>query len=702
MEFVVTSLNIDCLSMNRKSAYQWNNRKYYLRDYLLHSSSDIICFQEACDINIDYINITQSEMLCYKGDGIKNSEGVVTYNPIYWKMNSLIKLKAGSFKLKDATDSNWDSSELRSVTWIILKNAYDDSRIIILNTHLDNKGVIARFESAKLISEFAQKLSAQECCPVIITGDFNSRPWYPLHEDQNAYGDLIWAGYLPTDTCHRVFEKSGFCDCYYLGGNKDSLDSNTYHDYYGINFPNVGLRIDWQLLWNQIYTNVQLLSYYVQKDYIVSDHYPVACRYLIKSTIYDCLYSGYNKVFTYCSQGYALKTIGDYLNRKYEEEYIKNAVQEGNYLRYTLSEDQKSFDFPSNNAVYQMGIIKEINCSGRQFIAKRNNPQKGRLSIEINNYKKLKCLFPEKYLIGKIDGKEVYLNIVEPINLNQFDEDGYSLMHKLEGVPLDTLIYSYDTIDIRLLECFVKIINILFQQGFVCADISPRNVIIYQTPYEIQYQLIDFEKSYFLPIDELEEKKAKLMRGQFCGEELAVLLDMETIKQLFGDDYNPDYWDVSDSNILYEPFRPEIHDILVGRNRTPYSIGTYNRVEKEVHNVIKPNRNAKYEVLRYPGRVKFKVEHYFNCLAIGDGGDYERKVTELLIRAYNQSYYSYCCMVKYLADYIGLVEERILVEYSINGDIAGAKQQAIRLRDLIDRIYWSNEEVNEIIKGMKC
>ena len=288
MEFVVTSINIDCLSVNREYSYLWENRKYRLGDYLNHSLTDVICFQEACDINIDYINSIQNNLLYFKGYGIKNSEGIMTYNPIYWKDELFDKLKDGSFYLKDTEDltiePGWDSSELRSVSWVLLKNKYDNSRFIILNTHFDNKGVIARFESAKLITNFVKELSSQECCPAIITGDFNSRPWYPPHEDQRSYGDLIWAGYLPTDTCHRVFEESGFIDSYYLSGKEDSLDSNTYHDYHGGSFPKVGLRIDWQLIWKQGYPNIELCSYNVESDFMISDHFPVSCKYLINST----------------------------------------------------------------------------------------------------------------------------------------------------------------------------------------------------------------------------------------------------------------------------------------------------------------------------------------------------------------------------------------------------------------------------------
>lgn len=152
-----------------------------------------------------------------------------------------------------------------------------------------------------------------------------------------------------------------------------------------------------------------MCSYNVESDFMISDHFPVSCKYLINSTIFDCLYSGYNKVFTFCSQGYALKNIGCYLDNKYDDkEFIKNAVQEENYLKYTLGEQREGFDFPSNNAVYQGGVIEEFDCSGEHFIVKKNNPQKKRLSREIDNYKKLKCLFPDKYLLGTIDEKSVF------------------------------------------------------------------------------------------------------------------------------------------------------------------------------------------------------------------------------------------------------------------------------------------------------
>lgn len=77
-------------------------------------------------------------------------------------------------------------------------------------------------------------------------------------------------------------------------------------------------------------------------------------------------------------------------------------------------------------------------------------------------------------------------------------------------------------------------------------------------------------------------------------------------------------------------------------------------------------------------------------------------MSQLLIRAYDQSYINYNRLVKYLADQIGLVEEQVLLDYSILGEITEAKQQAIELRDLIDRIYSSIDEMNAIIGEIRC
>ena len=52
-------------------------------------------------------------------------------------------------------------------------------------------------------------------------------------------------------------------------------------------------------------------------------------------------------------------------------------------------------------------------------------------------------MFPDKYLLGTIDEKKVFFDIVAPININRFNIDGYSLMHKLDGETLDSLIYDY-------------------------------------------------------------------------------------------------------------------------------------------------------------------------------------------------------------------------------------------------------------------
>lgn len=698
MEISVISFNVDCLSLNRQSEFSWENRKNNNKYFIDTVNNDIVCLQEACGENIEFFLVNQTKMDFYKGVGIINSEGIKIYNPIFWN-DSFKMIKKGRFYLEEITEKSetiWDSCELRCVSWVLLMDIRDKSRFIIVNTHLDSKGSVARKEASKMIAEFIKQLSDQEYCPVILCGDFNSRPWFPADENQLEYGELIWPGYLPTDDCYNLFRKEGFTDSYLFFYDVDNLDSNTYHDYNGDIFPKVGLRIDWQLVWDENTKNIEVRSYNLYKEVIVSDHYPVLCKYNINSTVADCLYNGYNKVFLYCSQGYALKWISKFLEKKYEEdiELIKKRILKENFLKFTMGKKSVGYDYPTNNAIYQGGVIKEVEIAGNVFIKKcENTMKKNKRYIEMKNYLELKRIFPDKFFIGKLNEKDVYFKIIMPLNSDTMMEDGYLLMHKLDGRTLEEQIYSYCTTDYDLLEMYIRMIKVLLEYGFVCADMSPRNVIILETNKEIIFQLIDFEKSYFLSESQISINKQEILRGQICGEELAVLIDMNTIKSLFDYEYNPDEWDTSDTELLLTPYRPEVHDILTGRGYDNYTIGVYNAVEKEMLEVVEPNRNAKYEALRFPGRIKFKVSHYISCLSVGDGAEYERKVTELLIRSKASGKIYFNKLIIYLSKLIGELEEQILVDYSLHREFVESLKKAAYVMGVIDNFYLSDEEL---------
>lgn len=624
------------------------------------------------------------------------------FNPIFW--NSEFELiRKNSFYLSKnflLPKDIWDSNEPRSVSWVLLKNKRDLSRIIVINTHLDNSGIISRKESSIIISELGKELSKEFCCSVVLIGDFNSRPWFPADEKQELYGKYILPGFLPTDNIIDYYLKNDFKDSFHESGNTITLDSNTYHDYKGRLFPKVGLRIDWQLFLS--YKNcLNINKYYLYKDVIISDHFPVICSYELQATIEDFLYSGKNKVFKMCSKGLALRRIADFLKNKFrDEKYLKKFILENNFLKLTRP-DLDYYDVPSFNAVIQKELVQSTEIENKDYIIKKQNPLKNdSLKNEISVYCQLKSIFPKDYYLGNLKDKKVFFRINAPI---YFDSKSYSfsIMTKLEGPSFDEIIYDCSDNALDLLEFYSKIIFIFLDNKFICADMSPRNVILEENETTLIFNIFDFEKSYFSKEAFNLEETVDFLRGQICGEELGVLFDLEDIKKVFKDLYNVDKWNLTSNQILLKPYRPEIDYILKGRNVYPYSLRLYNLTELEVLKALKPNKNLPFEYLRFPGRMKFKIEHYLSCFNRKDGIDYERKFTELLIKFYKSEFNS--SFLKYFHSLISWLEEEILINYSINSNNSSLiNKLIIKLCSDIDQLYFSEDFEKEFNKLKKC
>jgi endonuclease/exonuclease/phosphatase family metal-dependent hydrolase len=60
------------------------------------------------------------------------------------------------------------------VTWTKLQDKKTGKRFLVFNTHFDHIGQIARKESASLLKKKVDSMAGS--LPVIITGDFNSKP----------------------------------------------------------------------------------------------------------------------------------------------------------------------------------------------------------------------------------------------------------------------------------------------------------------------------------------------------------------------------------------------------------------------------------------------------------------------------------------------------------------------------------------------
>ena len=121
-----------------------------------------------------------------RDDGNQAGEYVpIFYRPRIWELRE----HGTEWLSEKPKEKGWDAGSKRIVTIAILAHRATGKELLIMNTHLDNEGVVARRESAKLLVTLAEKWSRQDTrkgvkgrdCPFVLTGDLNS------NKDGEAY-----------------------------------------------------------------------------------------------------------------------------------------------------------------------------------------------------------------------------------------------------------------------------------------------------------------------------------------------------------------------------------------------------------------------------------------------------------------------------------------------------------------------------------
>lgn len=123
----------------------------------------------------------------------------------FYRRDRFELLDSGHFWLSETPElpgsKSWDTAITRMATWLKLKDrkAPHAATILVINTHFDHVGKLARHESAKLLRARAAQLG--EGCSVIILGDFNCTEVDPPYNElagQTVHGRVL------IDTYRRV------------------------------------------------------------------------------------------------------------------------------------------------------------------------------------------------------------------------------------------------------------------------------------------------------------------------------------------------------------------------------------------------------------------------------------------------------------------------------------------------------------------
>lgn len=229
--------------------HAWSNRRERVAELLRGFDADIIALQEAMKHQLDFL---QSELPDWTFIGVGRTDGrdAGEFSPIGFRTEQFELIEWGTWWLSPTPDQpsrGWDAALPRIATWARLRDLHAGVSFLVVGTHFDHRGEIAREESAKLIDS---KLADEP--RVLLMGDFNAVPKSPPHRAlvpnmTDAAGDdqrATWCGW----------------------------DGE----------PDPGRRIDWILARGLIRTAYDVPAWSMP-DRPESDHLPVVATFIIAS-----------------------------------------------------------------------------------------------------------------------------------------------------------------------------------------------------------------------------------------------------------------------------------------------------------------------------------------------------------------------------------------------------------------------------------
>jgi len=152
----------------------WDKRKARLTAFVLEQGPDILGVQEALPGQMHYL---QSQMPDFSYVGVGREDGLEKgeFSAIFYNHQRFILLDKGNFWLSQTPEvpgsMGWDAACTRICSWAKLQNRQTKGVFFVFNTHWDHMGVLARENSASLITRKIKEIAGKS--PVMLSGDFN-------------------------------------------------------------------------------------------------------------------------------------------------------------------------------------------------------------------------------------------------------------------------------------------------------------------------------------------------------------------------------------------------------------------------------------------------------------------------------------------------------------------------------------------------
>lgn len=242
----VMSFNIR-LDMASDGENRWDARKDRVASLMNFYHADFIGGQEVQYHQLQYL-LQQLKGYTYIGVGRDDGKEGGEYSCIFYNQEKFILLQSATFWLSPTPDSiskGWDAAYKRICTYGRFQDKKTRQQFWVFNTHLDHIGQTARLESVKLIWQRIGIIN-KKGLPVILTGDFNSKPEEPAANFisgmmQNArHISSIIHGNADSWNAFKFLEKPSGCIDYIFLSNDKRFSVNSFAtitDSYDLKYP---------------------------------------------------------------------------------------------------------------------------------------------------------------------------------------------------------------------------------------------------------------------------------------------------------------------------------------------------------------------------------------------------------------------------------------------------------------------------------
>lgn len=175
-EIKMMSFNIR-LDVASDGENRWDARKDKVAGLISYYEPDFVGGQEVQHHQLQYLS---DSLNGYSFIGVGRDDGKQEgeYSCIFYKKDKFKLIQQSTFWLSPTPDSvsfGWNAACRRVCTYGLFQSKKTKQFVWVFNTHFDHISELARAESAKLIVKKIGEVNTKNY-PVIVSGDFNSKP----------------------------------------------------------------------------------------------------------------------------------------------------------------------------------------------------------------------------------------------------------------------------------------------------------------------------------------------------------------------------------------------------------------------------------------------------------------------------------------------------------------------------------------------